>query len=114
MTVGFPEPIALGVLSDDEERILDQLLARLDHFSARNILKESYYEARQRVRHMGIAIPPEVASRIDPVVGWAGTVVDIMDERLDWNGWIELDERYGLDEVYADNMLDIESGAAQG
>lgn len=77
-----------------------------------NAEKDAYYEAEQRVRHMGIAMPPEIAARISPVVGWAATTVDVLEERLDWYGWDEVDDDLGLRKVYTDNALDVESGLA--
>ena len=105
-----PGFLRLSGLSDDEQVDLRGLLDRLAIFRSRNAVKDAYYEAEQHVRHMGIAIPPEVANRIRPVVGWASTVVDVPEERLDWYGWSEVDGDLGLADVYADNALDVESG----
>lgn len=104
--------LRLHDLSDDEGRAIGALTDRLDGFNQANAVKDAYYEAEQRVKSMGIAIPPEVASRVSPVVGWASTVVDVTEERLDWYGWADLDEDLGLAQVYAENALDVESGPA--
>ena len=87
------------------------LVAKLGAYEPSNAEKATYYEAEMRVRMMGLAIPQEVANRVMPVVGWGGTVVDVLEERLDWWGWAETQgDDLGLADLYADNALDVESG----
>ncbi len=113
MTAAVSAPVLITGLSDDEQRLIGRLLDRLQAYGPVNFTARAYYEARQLTRHMGIAIPPEVASRIQPVVGWGGTVVDVIEERLDWRGWRTLNGTdLGLGEVYAANRLAVEAGFA--
>lgn len=97
-------------LSDDERALTFDLQSQLSTYSTSNRLKLAYYEGDQRVEQLGIAIPPSL-QKIRTVIGWAGTVVDVIEERLDWFGW-RGDETFGLDEVYARNELDVEAGLA--
>lgn len=97
-------------LSDDERALITELQNQLSNFSPSNRLKLAYYEGEQRVRQLGISIPPKL-QQINTVIGWAGTAVDVIEERLDWFGW-RGDEVFGLDEVYSRNELDVESGLA--
>lgn len=110
MTVQPITPLLrLSNLSDDEDRLLNALLRQLSSHEVSNALKLAYYEGEQRVRQLGIAIPPSLAD-LEAVVGWPGTTVDVIEERLDWYGWASDSDVFGLDEVYAANTLNVEGG----
>lgn len=102
--------LTLHGLSDDERAGLAAMQARLDAVAKPNRDKQAYYEAEQVLTHMGIAIPPEVANRIKPVIGWGGTVIDVPEERLNFLGWNGVGvDKYGLDGIFDDNTLDVDS-----
>lgn len=101
-------------LSDDERALVSWLLDRLRAVSATNLRKEAYYDGRARVRDLGIAIPPHLRD-IRTVVGWPGTVVDVLEERLDHQGWtvpgVEGDDPLGVSTIVEENDLTAEFGA---
>lgn len=97
-------------LSADEVELVRQMEANLAGFELSNRVKLAYYEGRQRVEQLGISIPPRLQN-LNIVVGWAGTAVDVIEERLDWFGW-RGDESLGLEDIYVENDLDVESGLA--
>lgn len=104
-------PTLITDLTDDERRLIGRLLDKLTARGPANFEARSYYEARQTVKHMGIGIPPELAARVKAVVGWGGTVVDVIEERLDWSGWkVAGEDNLGLGRVFADNQLAVEGG----
>lgn len=111
MTVAISLPTLR--VSDEEDRLLRYHLDRLSAFRVRNDLKAAYYEGRQRVQMLGIAIPPSL-QRIEAVVGWPATVVDVLEERLDFLGWSSETRggALGLEDVYAANELDVDAGLA--
>lgn len=88
---------------------MQHLFDRLGKFRNENKLKEEYYTGTQSVRHLGIAIPPQMQN-VRTVSGWAGTTVDVLEERLDWQGWNSTDADLDLDDIYQSNNLDVESG----
>lgn len=102
--------LPLSTLSDDEARLVNGMLDQLAIYEGTNSLKEKYYEGEQRVHNLGIAIPPHLAT-VETVVGWAGTTVDVLDERLEWQGWrSHTGNDYGLSEIYAQNGLNVDAG----
>lgn len=106
-------PTLISGMSDDEQREVARLIAQVESHSVANFEANAYYEASARLRSPGFTIPADVASRLAPVFGAPGTVVDVLDERLDFTGWDDVGQvGLGLDEVYDDNELDSEAPMA--
>ncbi|ATL64935.1 phage portal protein [Nocardia terpenica] len=99
-------------LSDNETVLFNKLNSQIDQYAGSNRRKLAYYEGQQRVRHLRIAVPPHLETALNISVGWAGTAVDVLAERLDFLGWDESDADYGLGSVYARNRLSVEAGLA--
>lgn len=96
-------------LSDDESALIEALQDQLAHFAVANFEANAYYEAKKVLESPGFTIPQDVASRLSPVAGAPGTVVDVLDERLEFLGWDSAGDDFGLSEVYDDNELDAEA-----
>jgi hypothetical protein len=94
-------------LSLDELAILDRLFKKLRHHDAKNHVLENYYEGKTRLKDLNISVPPAL-KLVDSVVGWAGTAVDVLEERLDFEGYIGGDN-FGLNDIFRANELDLES-----
>jgi hypothetical protein len=103
--------LRLALPDDEESRRIELMLSRLQMVSAANDEAESFYDGSHVARNFGISIPP-VMRNLKTVAGWGGTVVDVLEERLDWLGWGVDGEDFGLGEVYAQNGLDVDSGMA--
>jgi hypothetical protein len=93
-------------LSNEEVSLIHELLANLSKHHRGNEVKENYYEGKQRLKDLNISVPPAL-KLVNSVVGWAGTAVDVLEERLDFEGYIG--DNYGLNEIYRANELDLES-----
>lgn len=94
-------------LSNDELELINSMRKKLDHHAAKNDLLEKYYEGKNRLKDFRISIPPQLTT-VETVVGWAGTAVDVLEERLDFEGYIGADT-LGLNDIYRANDLDVES-----
>lgn len=106
-----PILLTANSLPDDEIRLISELQQKLDKYRPVNALIEGYYEGSHRVNQLKISIPPALEEQVRAVVGWPGTTVDVLEERLDfiqWNDPVGL----GLQEVFDDNELGVESGLA--
>lgn len=103
--------LVLSVADDDESRRINAMLNRLSLVQPANNEAESFYDGSHVARNFGISIPP-VMRNLQTVAGWGGTVVDVLEERLDWLGWGSDGDDFGLSEVYAANALDVDSGMA--
>lgn len=94
-------------LSLNELAILDRLFKKLRHHDGKNHVLENYYEGKTRLKDLNISVPPAL-KLVDSVVGWAGTAVDVLEERLDFEGYIGGDN-YGLNDIFRQNELDLDS-----
>ena len=94
-------------LSVEEANLIEALSTKLMNHQFQNSVRECYYEGKQRLKDLRISVPPSLRL-LNSVVGWAGTAVDVLEERLDFEGWIG-GANLGLDEVYRANELDLES-----
>ena len=110
MTV--PAVLTLSIPSNDERLLADQMTDALTRYNGANATAESYYDGSHLAQTFGISTPPSMQS-LAAVAGWPGTVVDVLEERLDWMGWsTDGDDPFGLDAVFANNALDVDSGMA--
>ena len=98
------------VLSDEDNTLINALVAQLEGVQRHNTMVAAYYEGRNLAKDLGIAIPPHLRT-VETVVGWPGTVVDVLEERLEHNGWIVpgngTDDR-GISEIVEQNQLNEE------
>ncbi|DAZ89941.1 Phage portal protein, SPP1 Gp6 [Mycobacteroides abscessus subsp. abscessus] len=100
-------------LSKDEQAVLMDLTTQLQKHQGENLIKEQYYEAKRRMEDLKIAIPPTL-SNLMCCVGWPAVAVDSLVERLNFEGWSyegdgEDRDPLGLDEIFLENDLDVES-----
>lgn len=109
--MSVPAFLELSYATDDEARSIDSMLDRLRRVNVSNKEAEARYEGSWQAKQFGISIPPNMRGLHTPA-GWDGTVVDVLEERLDWLGWTSDGEDYGLGEVFAANGLDVDSGMA--
>ena len=72
-------------MADFDEDLAIQDVTRLrrdfSRFSGANLEKQKYYDGKQKLKDLGISLPPQMRL-IDTVLGWPGTVVDALEERL--------------------------------
>lgn len=111
MTITAPAFLSLAFASDDEARQIDAMLNRLRVVNVANSEAESRYEGSWCAKQFGISIPPNMRGLHTPA-GWDGTVVDVLEERLDWLGWTSDSEDFGLTDVFTANGLDVNGGMA--
>ena len=107
-----PNVSTLSTLTPDQRALLDGMIDRIRAVAVPNSEAEKRYSGEWVAEQFGISIPPSMQN-LRTVAGWCGTTVDVLEERLDWLGWLSTDgDSLGLDEVYASNDLDVDSGMA--
>ncbi|MGZ0151883.1 phage portal protein [Kribbella sp. WER1] len=73
-------------LTEDERNLIAKLDSNLSGEQSQLDTLSKYYDLEQRLRTLGIAIPPEV-SALQVVVNWPRLAVDSLEERLDIDGF---------------------------
>jgi hypothetical protein len=97
-------------LSSEENAIAAALSKRLGGYDLVNAEKREYYEAKNKLKDLRISIPPSLTG-VETVVGWARTAVQVLEERIEFEGWTN-GEEFGLDTIYRSNDLDTDSSLA--
>ena len=107
MTVALEDSVR-----DDERALISALSGELHGYALKNRVKWGYYDGEAGVKNIGIAIP-EALMDVEAIVGWPEIIVDALEERLDWQGWVAPHgDTTGLDQVYRDNQLGTEVSKA--
>lgn len=104
------QTIILPDLSDDEQRTLNGLLAKLEAKAQRNALRSAYYDMRHFPRLVGSVIPAQYFN-LGIVLGWSGKAVDILARRTNLDGFVWPDgdlEGLGYRETWEGNNLGSE------
>lgn len=97
------QPSAISGLSDDEVKKLNKLLYVWQIKLSRNKLKKEYYEGKNPIKNLGIAIPPDFTN-IDMVVGWPAKAVDSLAVRSSFDGFTFAgDENEDISAIIKDN-----------
>lgn len=94
-------------LTAEELVLIEHLVKKLDNHRSKNDELEQYYEGKNRLKDLRISLPPQLTA-VEAVVGWSGTAVDVLEERLDFEGYLGGDS-FGLNEIYRANHLDLEA-----
>ena len=110
--MSVPAILSLAGPDGSEASTIEQLSNQLTVVNAANDEAEQRYDGSWAAQQFGISIPPSMRN-LRTVAGWGGTCVDVLEERLDWLGWTSEVDTFGLDAVYAENHLDIDSSMAQ-
>lgn len=107
----LPVTVASPELLPREQQTAWRLAALLFNRRGDYLMSQLYYEGNQPVPSLGISVPPELES-LRAILGWGGSAVDAVSERLSMQGFIlngrtEVDDE--LLEVFQDNNIDSES-----
>lgn len=101
------QKIRVPDLDDDTNALVTALAAQLNDKSRRNLLRQSYYDAKSMVRQVASILPPQYRS-LSLVVGWSAKAVDLLARRTNLDGftWASGDiASLGAGEVWRDNAL---------
>lgn len=101
-------------LTYEEVELIEHLTKKLASYDVKNLTKQNYYEAKNSLKDLRISLPPQIR-HIETCVGWANTVVNILEERLDLEGFNVTSESgndYGVQDIFRNNNLDTESSLA--
>ncbi|MEV0267712.1 phage portal protein [Hamadaea sp. NPDC050747] len=101
-------------LSATDQETLNRLWRQLNAKQARNRVRRIYYDSKNALKDLGIAIPPSLRN-LDAVLGWPAKAVDKLAERTHLDGFVlpgKSTADLGLDDLWIENRLDIEAPQA--
>lgn len=107
------QQVLQAVADEDESAMLDALYAQLQAVQQHNQIRMTYANAHHSLRDLHIAIPPALRG-LDTVIGWPGMVIDVLDERLEINGFSAADGSSldGWEDIWTENGM--ETAASEG
>lgn len=76
---------ATGLRGEDRDLVRRLVKAWHDHYE-RNMLRECYYHMHNKLRDLGISIPPNLR-RLDAACGWGKKAVDVMVDHSKFDGF---------------------------
>jgi len=98
-------------LSAADQELADDLFAQLTDHALINRTRREYFEAKQRVRQLGIAIPPQLAN-FETALGWPYKAVKALASRIRLDGFTLSTgsaSDLGVDRIWAENRLGREA-----
>ena len=93
----------------DEPRIVEKILHIWAQKSTRNILRRKYYDGHNRIKDLGMSIPPSMRN-VETVVGWPAKGVDVLAARSQFEGFVTTgddQDPFGLSRVLEDNQFSL-------
>lgn len=95
-------------LTEFEKSQIVRMQYELGQYRQKNKTKWEYYDGEAALKNMGIAVPSAMIN-VEAVIGWGGVIIDALDERIDWLGWVaDEDQAAGLSRVARENRLSTE------
>lgn len=81
---------AEGLQDSDRQTVLS-LYSLYDKKLTRNMLRDRYYEMKQKPQDLGLSIPPHLKN-LEQVIGWSAKAVDSLANRSQFDGFVCDDE----------------------
>lgn len=114
MDIDTTPSVRISALTDDENALINSLLAEIHCRRLHNVLRTSYYDSKRSIRSVGTLIPPQYFN-LGLVLGWAGKAVDSLARRCNLDGFVWPDgdlDSLGGGEIWDDNHLASEIDGA--
>jgi hypothetical protein len=111
----MPSLLPISGLDHTDQQIFDELWMQYRSKLPRNELRSLYYDHKNAVRSLEIAIPPAVLEKVETVLGWPAKTVDMLARRCNLDGFVIPDlssDDLGIDDMWAENNLDVEAPQA--
>lgn len=94
-------------LSEQDQADLNELAEVWREKLARNQLKKKYYNQKNGLKDLGIAIPPALKN-MECALGWPAKAVDMLSVRSRFDGFVFGDgDDYGLNEILRQNNFSV-------
>lgn len=78
-------------LADRDRETVRALYALYERKLSRNLLRDRYYEMKEKPQDLGISVPPHLKN-LEQVIGWCAKAVDSLANRSQFDGFVSQDE----------------------
>lgn len=102
-------PRVEGLIGQGEHDLLGDLILKLESKRARNRLRRSYYDMREKLKNLGIGMPD--VPNLEAVLGWPALAVDSMADRITLERFTLPDggeDEWGIPDLADENRLDVD------
>lgn len=107
--------LSIPSLSHGEQSTLNDLYRQYQEKLTRNRLRKVYYDSKNILKDLGIAIPPSMVN-IDMALGWPAKAVDGLARRCVMDGFVipgDDSQSLGIDALWDANEMDAQAPQAQ-
>src|SRR5690625_1757871 len=107
--VSVPTDVYVASMDGADLDLLRTLLDRWASKVRRNQLRMTYYDGKNRLRDLGISIPPQLKA-VETVVGWPAKAVDALAHRVVFDGFVlpgDQEDPYGLSAAFQENEMQM-------
>jgi len=108
--VSVPTDVYVPSLDGADMDLLRTLLDQWASKVRRNQVRMTYYDGKNRLRDLGISIPPQLKA-VETVVGWPAKAVDALAHRIVFDGFVlpgDQEDPYGLSAAFSENEMQME------
>lgn len=108
--VSVPTDVYVPSLDGADMDLLRTLLDQWASKVRRNQVRMTYYDGKNRLRDLGISIPPQLKS-VETVVGWPAKAVDALAHRVVFDGFVlpgDQEDPWGLAGAFSENEMQME------
>lgn len=78
-------------LQDEDRGVIQSLYKLYEEKLTRNLLRDRYYEMKQKPKDLGISVPPNLRN-LEQVIGWSAKAVDSLANRSVFEGFASSDD----------------------
>nr|DAV56278.1 MAG TPA: PORTAL PROTEIN [Caudoviricetes sp.] len=104
-TVNMAAPPNPAGLTASEKDQMQRLYETWSKKLGRNIIKKRYYRQKNKLKDLGISIPPQLRS-LETCLGWPAKAVDMLAVRSRFDGFVYEDsEVEGIERILTDNRF---------
>lgn len=105
-----PTDLYVPSLSGADLDLLRSLVSQWAAKVRRNQLRTTYYDGKNRLRDLGISIPPQLKA-VETAVGWPAKAVDALAHRIVFDGFVlpgAEEDPYSIGAVLSENRMAVE------
>lgn len=97
-------------LNDAAQSILNELWAQWSEKQPRNIVRNIYLDAKNKLKDLEVSIPPQLADKLEVVSGWPEKAVFELSNRisLDAVTFGDSEDTYGIKDLLRQNRFSVE------